>query len=283
MSPQTATNLKILATVVVTLGIYTWVSSAIPQLESEVPREIAFGEEVTPEELVAAGEELFNGAGGCTACHGLGERAPELRQDYEGEGTIGARCGRRIEGMSCKEYLYQSMVDPNAYLVDDFPPIMPPAERIMSTNQIWAIIAYLQSVGGEVTVTAEDLAAEEGGSGGSGATGEASGSPAAGEGSAGGGEGEGGEAVALMEANACFGCHTLGDRGMEVGPPLDGIGSRRSPEYLRRSIVDPAADVPEGYEALAGSMPPNFGDLLTEAEIDAIVDFLAAQTEEGAE
>lgn len=279
MSPNTITNLKILATVFATLGVYTWVSNAIPQLESDVPEEVTFSEEVSAEELVSAGEDLFAGAGGCTACHGLGERAPELREDYEGEGLIGARCGERVDGVSCKAYLYESMIEPGAYLVEGFPPIMPPAGRILSNNQIWALIAYLQSLGGEVTVTAEDIQEERSGSG----DGQASAAPSGGGSGSDGEEGEAPDVVALMQANACFGCHTLGDEGMEIGPSFDGIGSRRSAEYLRRSIVDPGADVPEGYEAVAGSMPPNFAQMLSDAELDAMVDFLVARTEGGEE
>lgn len=268
MGPTTATNLKIFGTVIATLGIYTWVASAIPQLESEVPEEVSFSAEVTSEELVSVGEELFDGAGACTTCHGTGTRAPNLLEDHEGEGVIGERCGDRVEGLSCKEYLYESMVAPNEYLVEGFPPSMPPQDRILTGNQIWALIAYLQSLGGEVTVTAEDIQSEAP-AGGGGGDGDASGSAGA--------DGGTPDAMAVMQQNACLGCHTLGDQGMEVGPSFDGIGSRRSPEYLRRSIVDPGADIPEGYEAVAGSMPPNFGEILTEAEIDVLVDFLASQ------
>lgn len=283
MSPNTVTNLKILATVLGTLGIYTWVSNAIPQLESNVPEEVTFSGEVSAEELTSTGEDLFTGAGGCTACHGLGERAPELREDFEGAGPIGVRCEERVEGMSCKEYLYESLVEPEAYMVDGFAPIMPPADRVLTSNQIWAIIAYLQSVGGEVTVTAEDI---QGGGEGSPPPADRQGDAAAEEGSAAETEGSSeapAEVMALMQQNACMGCHTLGDQGMEVGPSFDGIGSRRSAEYIRRSIVEPSADVPEGYEAVAGSMPPNFGEVLSDAELDAIVEFLAAQTEGGEE
>ena len=103
MSSSTAPNLKILATVVVPLGAYTWVANAIPQLESEVPEEVSFSGEVSSEQLISAGEDLFTGAGGCTACHGLGTRAPELRESFEGQGPIGARCGDRVAEQSCKE------------------------------------------------------------------------------------------------------------------------------------------------------------------------------------
>ena len=72
------TNLKILLTVFGTLAVYTAVANMIPQVQSEVPEETAIGADATPEQLVAIGQELYEGAGGCTACHGLGTRAPDL-------------------------------------------------------------------------------------------------------------------------------------------------------------------------------------------------------------
>src|SRR5919198_5945653 len=111
------TNLKVLALGAAVVGFYTTVAHVIPQLQSEVPEELAFGGSVTPEALVAAGERIYNGAGGCTACHGLGTRAPNLLTDYAGQGPIGARCGTRRPGMDCKAYLYESLVKPAAYIV----------------------------------------------------------------------------------------------------------------------------------------------------------------------
>src|SRR2546427_522994 len=89
-----ATNLKIVGVVLGTLALYTLIANKIPQLQSEVPQALALGANVTPEQLVAAGEKLFNGAGGCTTCHGLGTRAPNLLTDEKGTGLIGSRCGK---------------------------------------------------------------------------------------------------------------------------------------------------------------------------------------------
>lgn len=270
------TNLKIFLVVVATLGLYTWVASAIPQVESEVPEELTFTGNVSPEELASAGEDLWDGAGGCTACHGLGTRAPNLLTGHDGEGPIGARCGDRVPGEDCKTYLYKSMVDPDDYLVEGFGPIMPDQRRTLSNAQIWALIAFLQSQGGEVTVTAEDIEATEtegGGAGGGGAqpAGQTTTAPA------GGAAASSTDPMEIMRANACLGCHTLGDEGMEVGPTFDGIGARLDTDYIRHSILDPNAEAAEGYEQLLGSMPPNFGETMTAAQLEAVVQFLAEQ------
>ena len=93
------TNLKVLFVTLAVCGFYTGIAHIIPQLESEVPQALALGADVTPEALVAAGKRVYEGSGGCTACHGLGARAPNLLTDHGGAGTIGARCGSRRSGM----------------------------------------------------------------------------------------------------------------------------------------------------------------------------------------
>ena len=258
------TNLKILGVVVGTIGLYTLIANAIPQVESEVPEELTFEGDVSSEQLVEAGEDLFGGAGGCTACHGTGTRAPNLIAAEEGAGPIGARCGERVEGQSCKEYLHLAMVDPNAYVVEGYNPIMPDMRRTLSDAQIWSIIAYLQSQGGEVTVTADDIEAEAGDG------------AAASEGAAGVGA-EATEPRPLLDELGCMACHRLGESGQEVGPPFDGLGSRLSRKGIRRSILEPEAEVAAGYEDLAGVMPKNFGQRLTADQLETLVDFLAEQ------
>lgn len=256
-----ATNLKILAIVLGTVGLYTLVANSIPQIQSEVPQELTFTGEVTAAELVSAGEELYDGAGGCTACHGLGTRAPNLVTDEAGEGAIGARCGTRVEGQDCKAYLHTSMVDPNAHVVEGYQPIMPDMRRTLSELQIWALIAYLQSLGGEVTVTAADLET---------ATAEAS-EPAPSGGATIGAT----EPRAMLDELGCLACHRLGEAGQDVGPPFDGIGARLDADAIRRGILDPNAEVSPGYEQFAGIMPANFGERMTAAQLEALIDYLA--------
>ncbi|HEX7050005.1 MAG TPA: c-type cytochrome [Longimicrobiales bacterium] len=264
------TNLKILAVVLVTVGFYTLLANAIPQVESEVPETLTFSGEVTPAALVAAGEELYQGAGGCTACHGLGTRAPNLLTDEGGAGTIGARCGSRVAGMSCKAYLHQSLVDPTAHVVEGYQPIMPEMDRVLSPTQIWALVAYLESVGGEVTVTAEDVAAasESAGAAGAGAGGGAAGGAAPSASAS-------LDPMTIVGEHQCRACHRIGGEGGAIGPVLDGIGARHDVAYIRRSILEPNADTAAGYEAVAGTMPPNFGQQLTAAQLEALVRYLA--------
>ena len=233
---------------------------------------LRFGANVSPEELTSSGEALYNGAGGCLACHGLGTRAPNLLTDHAGAGTIGVRCANRVPGEDCKAYLYGSMVDPSAYLVEGFEPIMPDMRRSLSNEQIWALVAYLQSVGGEVTVTGADVGAGDDGSGAAAAALAATSAPTATApvtASA--------DPLEIMRANTCLICHLFNGEGIQIGPPFDGIGARVDADYIRESILDPGAGGSEGFEAFVGLMPTIFGDQLTASQLEAVVQFLASQ------
>ena len=261
-------NLKIFAVVIGTIGTFTFIANRIPQLQSEVPIVLDFDLNVTAEELTESGEILFNGAGACSTCHGLGERAPNLLTDHEGLGTIGVRCANRVPGEDCEAYLYSSLVDPTAYLVEGFAPIMTDMRRSLSNAQIWALVAYLQSVGGEVTVTGADIAETDDGSSAASAAPAAAGAAPATAST---------DPLDIMRANACLGCHVFNGEGIQMGPPFDGIGARVDVDYIRESILDPAAGVSEGFEAFAGAMPPIFGSQLNAGQLEALVQFLVGQ------
>ncbi len=260
-----ATNFKIAAVVVLTLAAYSMLANMIPQIQSEVPEELELSGEVTAEQLVGAGERTYSGAGGCTACHGLGTRAPNLLTGDGGLGAIGTRCAEREPGQGCKEYLYASLTEPSRYVVEGYNAIMPDARRSLSENQIWAVVAFLQSQGGEVTVTAEDIASSGGGA--------SQPEPAPATSSLAASK----EPRALLAELGCLACHVLGDQGNAVGPGLTDVGARRSADHIRESILEPAAEISPGYEALAAMMPVDFGERMTAGQLEALVTFLAEQ------
>jgi mono/diheme cytochrome c family protein len=265
------TNLKVLLVVVGTVTLYTLVANWIPQVESEVPEQLTFTGAVTADELVEAGAALYEGAGGCVACHGLGTRAPNLLTDEGGTGAIGARCSDREPGKDCKAYLHEAMVEPGAYVVEGYEPIMPDMSRTLSSSQIWALIAYLQSQGGEVTVEASDIemgADEAGGPGG--AEGRASAAVTGGAAADGGVS----DPVALLRGGTCLACHQLDGEGGPIGPSFDDL-TNRDPDYIRRAILEPNADTAAGYESVAGTMPATFGSQFTAGQLEAVVRFLA--------
>jgi mono/diheme cytochrome c family protein len=224
---------------------------------------------VTADELVGAGQGLFEGAGGCIACHaeGTGARGPNLLTDYQGEGTIGQRCGDRVSGLDCKAYLYDSLTQPVDFLVDDYPPIMPALNRTMNPQQVWAVVAFLQSQGGEVTVTGADIPSDDaaGGADEGGAAGGGMGLPGV----------AGADPVEILNQE-CVLCHQLDGGGVPLGPPLDGVGGRLSSDQIRQSILEPSASASEGYQELISAMPPTFGDRFTAAQLESVVSYLSS-------
>ncbi len=260
-----ATNLRIIGIVLGTLALYTLIANKIPQVQSEVPHALTLGANVTPEQLVAAGDQLYHGAGGCTACHGLGTRAPNLLTDEKGLGPIGARCGKREAGKDCKAYLYESLTSPRAYVVSGYEPIMPEMGRILSPQQLWALVAFLESNSGTVDVTASDIPSST--------TSTTSTSSTASAGIAGGST----DPMTIIRGAGCTGCHKVGTEGGAIGPNLTHVGSRLSAALIRECILKPDTRVAKGYEKFVGVMPKMFGNQLTGAQLEALVQFLSSQ------
>jgi cytochrome c oxidase subunit 2 len=114
-----------------------------------------------------------------------------------------------------------------------------------------------------------DQREEAGGEAGGGGQGEGGG----GEEQAGGAEGE-----QLFTSAGCAGCHALAaaDSNADVGPDLGQLGDVEA-AFVRESIVDPDAEIAEGFQP--GVMPQNFGDELSDEEIDALVEYLLGAQE----
>jgi cytochrome c oxidase cbb3-type subunit 3 len=51
----------------------------------------------------------------------------------------------------------------------------------------------------------------------------------------------------LYRSKGCAGCHSIKGEGGVIGPDLATIGSQRSAAYLRESLENPSAAVPDGY------------------------------------
>ena len=80
----------------------------------------------------------------------------------------------------------------------------------------------------------------------------------------------------------CGGCHAFAPAGTdaEIGPSLDNLAADAEAagvpleEYIRQSIVDPNAEVVEGYQP--GVMPTSYGETLSPEELDALVAYLGS-------
>jgi disulfide bond formation protein DsbB len=170
--------------------------------------------------------------------------------------------------MSAEVYLTESLVDPGAYVVEEFATaggasIMPAADRPpadMNPAELKAVVAFLQSLSGEVTVTitAEDVLAAEA-SRKEAPPNTASTHPGAG----------------LVAVKGCVACHDMKGSARLIGPPLTDVRERLSAVEIRQSIVDPDAVIAEGFQA--GLMLQNFAETLTPDEMDQIVSYLSGE------
>src|SRR5919201_4743346 len=168
----------------IVMGGYTYFANSIPQIESKPPQELSLeGGNVTPAQLIKAGEEIFHTKGTCEICHRIGQkgtRAPDLA-------GIGGRAGKTKPGMSAKQYIIESLLHPGAYLVEGYPNIMPMVDKPpigLNRSEVWALVAFLESLGGTVDVALNDVPATVGAGGcGGGAVAEVKipGDPKAGE------------------------------------------------------------------------------------------------------
>lgn len=72
----------------------------------------------------------------------------------------------------------------------------------------------------------------------------------------------------------CGSCHVLADAGTQgaVGPDLDKVLAGKNADFIRQSIVNPNAEIAPGYQP--NVMPGNFGDTLTDQQLQSLVDYL---------
>ena len=266
--------ITVIAFMVAAIGFFAGYSNfGIPQIEPAPPpieEEIDLGS-MTMDQYVALGERLFNGKGTCKLCHNSLGRAPALdaistnaqaRLDdprYEGEAT------------NIEEYLIESLVSPSAFVVagfgkkgtNDTQSPMPEASSgsiSFSQAELTAVIAYLQDNAGlEVTVkiptelqsTIEDEDDEDI---------------------------EPREAFTaiqdILENFDCEACHTITEEAGDAGPKLSAIGAKRDRDYLRRALLNPNADIAEGFEE--DLMPDDLGQQIYASELEILLDYLIA-------
>jgi Cytochrome c len=145
--------LRIGVLVLATTGFYTYVGQMVPQKEVQPPVETALGGNLSTAEMVKVGRGIMEGKGLCLTCHTIGKTGALRFPDLAG---VAVRAKTRVPGMSDVEYLAQSLYEPTAYVVEGFPPAMPPMHAppfSLSDQEILCVIAALQTLGGTPTVT----------------------------------------------------------------------------------------------------------------------------------
>ena len=232
-----------LLTVLMT-GFYMMVGQAVPQKEVQPPEVIEIAEDVSTEEMVAIGKGIYEGKGICYTCHANTSRYPDLQD-------IATRAATRRPGYSALDYLAESLYEPGAYIVEGFNPGMPEANKPpigLTDAEVLSVIAYLQTLGGEATVTMETKTAYTGGAvGGEAET-----------------EGEGAAAGdTVLDMFGCMRCHDAEQPTDPPSPSLVGIGSRLSADQLLQKLY-----YHEGDDGL---------DQVTLVELESMVQYLSEQ------
>jgi len=108
----------------------------------------------------ANGEELYMGttvgassAPGCVTCHSVEPTDDPLQPSPVGPSHFGVadRAGDYVEGMSAEEYLRESIVEPDAHLVEGFQPgvMYQNYAEDLTEREIDNLVAYLLTLEGE--------------------------------------------------------------------------------------------------------------------------------------
>jgi mono/diheme cytochrome c family protein len=138
---------------------FMWLSFSIPQKVSLPPEKKEFDASKisSKADVVKLGQKMFFGKGQCALCHSIGPSHAARCPDLEG-----------IGGKLTKEFLYESLTQPQAFIYLDyhqsppkeFPATMPPINKPpvdLSEPELLAVVAFAQSLGGEVTVQPEQF------------------------------------------------------------------------------------------------------------------------------
>lgn len=90
----------------------------------------------------AAGAQVFESVAHCNACHALGGGSGGVGPALDG---IGARAATARDGYSAEAYLFESIVDPGAYVADGQRANIMPGNfgQRLSAQQLADLIAYL--------------------------------------------------------------------------------------------------------------------------------------------
>jgi putative heme-binding domain-containing protein len=236
------TMLKIVAFGVAVIGFYMYITVYVTGLSGTGGGGTATG--VSAE----AGEQIFWGDGQCSTCHKIGSSGSATRgPDQEGLAERAEERAKELGLSSGLEYLVESIIDPEKYVVEGFDKIMPRVYDppiMLSREKILAVLAYLQSLGGEPDLDAIMKFKDK--------IPEASKTkvkpwvpPLA-------VTAEEGEQVFFDESLdvTCGKCHMVNGKGQKVGPELTGIGAIQTPQYFVESILEPSAVIVKGYETV---------------------------------
>ncbi|WP_447977731.1 c-type cytochrome [Candidatus Nitrospira bockiana] len=157
----TARFVRVVGFVIIVLGLFSITALSVPQMASLPPAEEKFdvASIKTASDMAAIGQKIFFSKGQCALCHSIGPSESARCPDLKG---IGAKLSR--------EFIYESLTQPQAYIYLDYRHEGPPKEypaRMpyinknpigLSKNEILSVIAFLQQMSGEpITVSPSEI------------------------------------------------------------------------------------------------------------------------------
>ncbi len=234
--------LKITAFGIAVIGFYIYITMYVAGLSGTGSGESAGG--VSPE----AGEKIFWGDGQCSTCHKIGTSGSATRgPDQEGLASRAEERAKELGMASGLDYLVESIVDPDKYIVKGYDKIMPRVYDppiMLSREKILAVLAFLQTLGGEPDIGAlmkyKDKIPEAS---------KKKVKPWVPPIVVDAAEGE----IGFFDQTrpvTCGKCHVVNGKGKKVGPELTGIGAIQTAEYFIESILKPSAKIVKGYETM---------------------------------
>ncbi|MFQ5454818.1 MAG: c-type cytochrome [Nitrospirota bacterium] len=234
--------IKAVIFMIVVVGSLVWYANYIPQVQSLPPKVEKFDltQIKKPKDIARIGQKIFFGKGKCSLCHQISNA--EL-----------SRCPiQKIFGAKyTKEWLYESITKPGNYYYMDYPHVgVEPAKRFgavmpqinkppidLNEQELLAVISFVQTLGGKVTVTVEEFFAAAPDAG------NASTETARGDADA------GSKVFAKME---CSKCHKAGIKG--------------DMNSIKMAIMEPTQKAKEGHEG--------FDTQLTIREMEDLISYL---------
>jgi len=153
------TFLKVCLVVLLFFGAFAVVAKSIPSAPSLPPEEAPFDVAAikTKQDIAMAGQKIFFGKGQCALCHSIEPSASSRCQPLRG---IGEKLTR--------DALYESLTNPEAFIYLDYSsdPPKPFSARMpqvtkppigLTENELLAVVAFLQTLGGEITMDPSEL------------------------------------------------------------------------------------------------------------------------------
>lgn len=205
----------------------------------------------------------------CFTCHSLnGSRlvGPSFLKLYEqkerklADGSTAAF----DEKFSIEEYIRESILYPNKKVVEGYQMgLMPAFEGQLSDSEVKALIAFIKEQDGSAPAETSGSSAEDDKAKLASMTPEERGQY-------------------HYQTKACVGCHSL-DGSNLVGPTMKGLYGRKAKladgseytadeDYLKKSILEPNAQVVAGYQP--NMMPQNYRDQLSDEDIADVIAFI---------